>query len=117
MLVGRRLRGRFSSSKSEDLPPMNVLRARPICWTLAALGFLISFGILWRHAVLTGLWPGGDTRLFTTLFGGGYGGVLGSPARLPYELPLAAWSLIYYAAVAGFLLLAHLFDEEFAFEA
>src|SRR5262245_26850232 len=92
-------------------------RTRSICWTLAALGFLIPFGILWPQAVLTGLWPGGNTSPVTSLFGGGYGDMLGSPVPYSYDMPLAAWSLIYYATVAGFLLLGHLFDEEFAFEA
>jgi protein-disulfide isomerase len=96
---------------------MTVFRARAICWTLIAVGSVISFGLVWRHAVLTGLWPGGDTALFVALFGGGHGDMLGSPVAVFYGLPLAAWSLIYYATLAGFLLLGHLIGEEFAFEA
>ena len=42
---------------------MTVFRTRAICWTLTALGLVISFGVLWRQAVLTGLWPGGNTGL------------------------------------------------------
>jgi protein-disulfide isomerase len=96
---------------------MTVSRTRAICWTLIAVGLVISFGVVWRQAVLTGLWPGGNTGLFLALFGGGYGDMLGSPAAVEYGLPLAAWSLIYYATLAGFLLLGHLLREEFAFEA
>ena len=92
---------------------MTVPRIRAICWTLVALGVVISFAVLWRDAVLTGLWPGANTRLFLTLFGGGYGAALASPAVAYDGLPLAAWSLIYYAALAGFLLLGQLFEEEF----
>jgi protein-disulfide isomerase len=51
------------------------------------------------------------------LFGGGYGDVLESPVALHYGLPLAAWSLIYYAALAGLQLLGYLLGEEFAVEA
>ena len=96
---------------------MAVSRTRAICWTLTVVGLVISFGVVWRQAVLTGLWPGGNTRLFLALFGGGYGDVLGSPVDVQYGLPLAAWSLIYYATLAGLLLLGHLFREDFAFEA
>ena len=94
---------------------MTVFRA--ICWTLIAVGLVVSFGVLWCHAVLTGLWPGGNTGLFLALFGGGYGDMLGSPVAVHYGLPLAAWSLIYYATLAGCLLLGHLLGEGFAPEA
>src|SRR5262245_46741841 len=93
---------------------MTASRTRAICWTLVALGVVISFGVLWRQAVLTGLWPGGDTRLFLTLFRGGYGDMLASPAAAYDGLPLAAWCLIHYAALTGFLLLGQLFGDEFA---
>jgi protein-disulfide isomerase len=96
---------------------MTVFRTRAICWTLIAVGLVISFCVVWRQAVLTGQWPGGNTGLFLALFGGGYGDMLGSPVAVHYGLPLAAWSLIYYAALAGFQLLGHLFGDEFAFEA
>jgi protein-disulfide isomerase len=97
---------------------MTVFRTRSICWALIVLGLVISFGILWRQAVLTGLWPGGNAGLFLALFGGGHGAMLGSPVAVQYGgLPLAAWSLIYYATLAGFLLLGHLLGEGFAREA
>ena len=96
---------------------MTVFRTRSICWTLIALGLVISFGVLWRQAVLTGLWPGGNTDLFLALFGGGYGDILGSPVDVQHGLPPAAWSLIYYATLAGFLLLGQLLGEEFVSEA
>jgi protein-disulfide isomerase len=96
---------------------MTVFRIRALCWTLIAVGVVISFGVVWRQAVLTGQWPGGDTRLFLALFGGGYGDMLGRPTALPYGQPLAAWSLISYAALGGFQLLGYLLGEEFAFEA
>jgi protein-disulfide isomerase len=96
---------------------MTVFRTRSICWALIALGLVIPFGILWRQAVLTGVWPGGNTGLFLALFGGGHGDMLGSPVSVYYGLPLAAWSLIYYASLAGFLLLGHLLGEGFALEA
>jgi protein-disulfide isomerase len=96
---------------------MTVFRLRAICWTLTALGLLISFGVLWRQAVLTGLWPGANADLFLTLFRGGYGDMLGSPVSLHFGLPLVAWSFLYYATLAGFLLLGQLLGDEFALEA
>lgn len=96
---------------------MTVSRIRAICCALIAVGLVISFGVLWRQAVLSGLWPGGDTRLFLTLFGGGHGDMLASPVAAFDGMPLAAWSLIYYSTLAGFLLVGYLIGEEFAFEA
>jgi protein-disulfide isomerase len=96
---------------------MTAFRTRAICWALIAVGLVISFGVVWRQAVLTGQWPGGNTGLFLVLFGGGYGDVLGSPTALYFGVPLAAWSLIYYAVLGGFQLLGYLFGEEFGFEA
>ena len=96
---------------------MTVFRTKTICWTLTALGLVTSFCILWRQAVLTGLWPGGSTDLFLALFGVGHGEMLESPVAVQYGLPLAGWSLIYYATLAGFLLLGHLLSKDFAFEA
>jgi len=96
---------------------MTFFRTRAVCWTLIAVGVVTSFCVLWRQAVLTGLWPGGNTGLFLALFGGGHGEMLGSPVAVHYGLPLAAWSLIYYATLAGFQLLGYLLGEEFALEA
>jgi len=106
-----------ADNSGKRLRVTRILRWRLACACLIGLGLCVSGYLLYRTFALLGDGGPGKADACSALFGTGCDAALLSATAWQMGLPLAGWGVVYFATLAGLLILGWTLGESFETEA